>query len=403
MGIAIPLMVTEILLGRRGLGSPLHAMRHLAKEAGHHRAWQLLGGLGILVGFLLLSCYSVIAGWTLPYVMHSALGTFSGQAPLEVTGVFGDLVSTPELLLLCHTLFMAMTMWIVACGVRSGLARAARYMVPALFAVLLVLIAYAMNSGDFGQGVAALFIPDFSKLTLNSVLSAMEYSLFTLAVGTGAIMSYGAYLPNGISVVKTTLVIASADLLATLLAGMAIFPLLFVKGIEPGAGPGLVFQTLPIVFGQMPYGSGFGALFFLLLVLAAWSTLMAFAEPVVAWLVESRGMTRRVAAWWVGGSAWLLGIGSVLSFNRWAHEPYLLFGKTFFYRLDYLTSNIMIPLGALMVAIFASRLMRPGSVAEELGPETGVLFRSWRFLVRFVVPIAVLIVFLHATGVIQFE
>ncbi|HEY0722110.1 MAG TPA: sodium-dependent transporter [Gammaproteobacteria bacterium] len=401
--IGIPIMIAEIMMGRRGRRSPINTLRYLAEEAGRHRGWQVMGWLGIVVGFLILSYYSVIAGWALAYVLRAMEGAFSGQSPEAVAGLFGQLVSTPELLLLWHTLFMVMTMWIVARGVRSGLEQAVRYMMPALFVLLLLLVGYAMNTGYFQQGLAFLFTPDFSKITPNGVLMAMGHSFFTLSLGMGAILVYGSYMPKGASIVKTTLVIALADTSVALLAGMAIFPIVFSYGLEPGAGPGLVFKTLPIAFGQMPGGALFGTFFFVLLVLAAWTSSISIAEPVVAWLVESHGLTRRHAAWWVGGGAWLLGIGSVLSFNLWSSEPYLLFGKTFFDLLDYLTSNILLPAGGLLVAIFAGWIMRRESVREELGLKDALLFRIWRFLVRFVAPVAVLFIFLHATEIIKFE
>jgi NSS family neurotransmitter:Na+ symporter len=401
--IGIPIMIAEIMMGRRGRRSPINTMRHLAEEAGRHRGWQAMGWLGIIVGFLILSYYSVIAGWALAYILRAMEGAFSSQTPDAVAGLFGELVSSPELLMLWHTLFMVMTMWIVARGVRSGLEQAVRYMMPALFVVLLLLVGYAMNSGYFQQGLAFLFTPDFSKITPNGVLMAMGHSFFTLSLGMGAIMIYGSYMPKGVSIVKTTLVIAVADTSVALLAGMAIFPIVFANGLEPGAGPGLVFKTLPIAFGQMPGGSLFGTLFFVLLVLAAWTSSISIAEPVVAWLVESHGMTRHRASWWVGGGAWLLGIGTVLSFNLWSSGPYLLFGKTFFDRLDFITSNILLPAGGLLVALFAGWVMRRENVREELGLEDGPLFRTWRFLVRFVAPIAVLFIFLHATGMLHFE
>jgi len=401
--IGIPLMMAELLMGRRARRSPIHAMRYLAEEAGRHRIWQVVGGLGILVGFLLLSYYSVIAGWSLAYVTYAAEGMFVGRPPQAVAGLFGSLVSSPELLLLWHTLLMASTMWVAARGVRSGLEQAIRYAVPGLFAVLLLMVGFAMNTNEFERGVASLFVPNIGMLSLNGVLMAMEYAFFTLAVATGAIMVYGTYLPKEVSIIKATVVVAGADTLVSLLVGMAIFPLLFTKGIEPTAGPLLAYQTLPIVFGQLPHGTLFGTLFFLLLVLAAWTTLISLTEPAVAWLVESLDISRRKAAWWVGTGAWLLGVGTVLSFNLWSEEPYLLFGKTFFYRLDYLTSNIMIPAGGLLLALFAGWRMRPGSAAEELGLENGILFRSWHFLVRFAVPTAVSVILLRATGVIHFE
>lgn len=399
--IGVPIMMAEILLGRRGRRSPINTMRHLAAEEGRHGLWRSLGWLGILAGFLILSYYSVVAGWALAYLVRTAAGTFSGLAPEEVGAVFGALVADPERLLAWHTIFMVMTMVVVARGVRSGLEQAVRYLMPLLLVLLLVLVGYAMNTGAFQQGLAFLFNPDFGKLSPNSVLVAMGHAFFTLSLGMGAIMVYGSYLPRQVSITHATFTIAGADTLVALLAGMAIFPIVFAHGLMPGAGPGLIFQTLPIAFGRMPGGEFFGTVFFLLVIFAAWTSAISLIEPLVAYLVENLRMSRVMAAALGCGVAWLLGLGSIFSFNIWSGERYQLFGLTFFDLLDYLTVNIMLPLGGLFIAVFAVWAMRRESAVAELGIGDGPLFRAWRFIARYITPVAVLIIFLHAIGVLQ--
>ena len=400
--VGIPIMMAEVLLGRRGRRSPINTMRHLAEEEGASSWWQYLGWWGVISGFFILSFYSVIAGWALAYLFRTASGLFTGVTADGVGTIFSNLVSDPERLLAWHTIFMAMTVIVVSRGVRSGLEQAVRYLMPALFVLLMILVGYAMNTGYFQQGLSFLFSPDFSKISANGVLIAMGHAFFTLSLGMGAIMVYGSYLPQRTSIARTTITIATMDTVVALLAGMAIFPIVFANGLEPGKGPGLIFQTLPIAFGHMPGGTFFGTIFFLLLVFAAWSSAISLIEPIVAWLVENHGMTRNKATAISGIIIWLLGIGTVLSFNLWSGEAYQLLGMTFFDLLDYLTANIMLPLGGLLIAVFAGWWMRKESTRDELNLGDTLAYRSWYFLIRFVSPVVVVVIFLNAIGVIEF-
>ncbi|MCF6338227.1 MAG: sodium-dependent transporter [Gammaproteobacteria bacterium] len=397
--IGIPIMMAEVLLGRRGRQSPINTMKTLAREEGRSKAWALLGWSGVVAGFLILSYYSVIAGWGLAYVLNAGSGAFTDAPAAEIQNIFTALVASPGQLIFWHSLFMLMTMLVVARGVKKGLEVAIRFLMPALFVLLLIMVGYAISSGEFVRGLRFLFTPDFSKITGEGVLIAMGHAFFTLSLGMGAIMIYGSYMPKNASIAKTTMIVALADTTVALLAGMAIFPIVFANALEPGAGPGLIFQTLPIAFGSMPGGSFFGAVFFVLLVLAAWSSAISLIEPAVAWLVENKGWTRVKASAWCGFATWLVGLGTVLSFNAWS--DYTLWGKNFFDLLDFLTSNIMLPLGGLFIALFAGWVMKSSSTADELRlPVNGVAHTSWRFLVRFVTPVAVIIVFLNAIGVV---
>jgi neurotransmitter:Na+ symporter, NSS family len=396
--IGLPIMMAEILIGRRGRQSPINTMATLARDEGLSRAWSLLGWLGVVAGFLILSYYSVIAGWALSYVFRAGAGSFSGQDADGVRAMFEGLVSDPERLLAWHTIFMVMTMVVVARGVRSGLEQAVRVLMPALLIMLVLLVGYAMAEGHFMDGFRFMFRPDFSRLSGNSVLVAMGQAFFTLSLGMGAIMIYGSYLSSRAAIARTSATVVGADTAVAILAGLAIFPIVFASGLEPGQGPGLIFITLPMAFGQMPGGVLFGTVFFVLLVVAAWTSSISIMEPAVAYLVENRGMHRVGAAAAVAGVAWLLGIGTVLSFNHWS--GYTLFDRTFFDLVDYLTSNILLPLGGLLIALFAGWRMTERSVMEELGIRRPLLFRTWYYLVRFVAPIGILLVFLRAINLI---
>jgi len=397
--IGIPIMMAEVLLGRRGRQSPVNTMKTLAREEGRSSAWVLLGWSGVVAGFLILSYYSVIAGWALAYVLNAGSGAFTAAPAAEIQNIFAALTASPGQMIFWHSLFMLITMLVVARGVKKGLEVAIRFLMPALFVLLLIMVGYAISSGDFVRGLSFLFTPDFSKITGEGVLIAMGHAFFTLSLGMGAIMIYGSYMPQNASIAKTSIIVALADTAVALLAGMAIFPIVFANALEPGAGPGLIFQTLPIAFGSMPGGSFFGTVFFVLLVLAAWSSAISLIEPAVAWLVENKGWTRIKASAWCGFATWLMGLGTVLSFNEWS--AYTLWGKNFFDLLDFLTSNIMLPLGGLFIALFAAWVMKSSSTADELKlPENGMAHTGWRFLVRFVTPVAVIIVFLNAIGVV---
>ena len=405
--VGIPIMVAEVMLGRRGRRSPINTMYHLCREEGSSRHWEYLGWAGVAAGFMILSYYSVIAGWALAYVMRAASGAFNGLGAEGVATLFNDLTSSPERLLAWHTIFMVMTMVVVARGVRSGLEQAVRFLMPALFMLLFGLVFYAMSTGHFKEGLAFLFEPDFEKLDGKALMVAMGHAFFTLSLGMGAIMVYGSYLPRNTSIARTSITIALADTVVALMAGMAIFPIVFANGLEPGAGPGLIFQTLPIAFGQMPWGGLIGTMFFVLVVFAAWTSAISLIEPFVAWLVENHGMSRVRATLISGIGSWALGLLTVFSFNIWSDVHLLSFVDKFkdssiFDLLDFLTANIMLPFGGVAIAVFAGWVMSRRSSQEELHAKEGAAYRIWLFLVRFVAPIAVVMVFLNLIGVIEF-
>ena len=408
--VGIPIMMAEIMLGRRGRQSPINTMATLSREDGRHPAWSLIGWGGVLAGFFILSYYSVIAGWAMAYVVRAAGGAFNGADATVVGDMFSGLVGDPERVLAWHTLFMLMSMFVVAKGVRAGLEKAVTYLMPALFLLLIVLVGYAMSTGFFAQGVAFLFTPDFSKLIYscevvagtnqcelsgNAILVALGHAFFTLSLGMGAIMVYGSYMPKKSSIAGSAILIAVLDTLVALIAGMAIFPIVFANGLEPSAGPGLIFQTLPIAFGAIPGGQLFGTLFFILLVFAAWTSAISLIEPAVAWLVENRNMTRVRAASWVGLTTWVLGLGSIFSFNLWSGSEYKLFGMTFFDLLDYLAANIMLPLGGLLIAIYSGWMMKQAASREEFAMKPDA-YKLWWHVIRYVSPVVVVVVFVNA-------
>lgn len=396
--IGVPIMMAEIMLGRRGRQNPVSTMEQLAEDEGASPLWRFVGWLGIAAGIMIFSYYSVIAGWALAFFVDALSGVFHNISADAAGQHFGNLLGSWESLLFWHSIFTVMTVFIVARGVRSGLEKAVSLLMPLLLMMLVLMVGYAMHEGEFIHGLHFLFDPDFSKLSGEAILTAMGHAFFTLSLGMGAIMAYGAYLPSRVSIGGATILIALADTVVALLAGLAIFPIVFSHGLEPGSGPGLIFTTLPIAFGQMPYSTLLASMFFLLLLFAALSSAISLIEPAVARMTEKTSINRVNSTLLVGIFSWLLGIGSILSFNLLSENK--LGGKTFFDWMDYLTSNLMLPLGGLFIAIFAGWVMSKNSSSEELGLR-GTGYKLWSLLVRFVAPLAVLIVLFKVSGLLD--
>jgi NSS family neurotransmitter:Na+ symporter len=314
-----------------------------------------------------------------------------------VSDIFSSHVTNATVTGLWHTLFMLGTVVVVAHGVERGLERAVRVLMPALIGLLLVMLAYSILEGDFARGVVFMFEPRFDELTGEGVLIALGQAFFTLSVGMGAIMAYGAYLPAEASITSTSVAVVIADTAVAILAALVIFPIVFANGVDPAAGPGLVFQSLPLAFGQMPGGSFIAAVFFLLLTFAAWTSAISIMEPAVAWVVEALNLSRGQAAAVVASIIWALGLLTVQSFG--AAEGFRFWRGTFFDNFDFLTNNIMLPLGGLGIVLFAGWVMCRNSSADELDPEAGSVYRLWRFSARYVAPVAVALVLLNALGI----
>jgi NSS family neurotransmitter:Na+ symporter len=388
--IGLPVLIAEIMLGRRGGASPVRSMFNVAIESGRSRHWRLLGFCGILTSFFLLSFYSVIAGWAAAYIWESASGTFNQLAPAEVGPYFEKFLSSPWRLLFWHSVFMTMTAFIVARGLRGGLEKAIELIVPSLFVILLILFGYALTTDGFSEGFAFMFKPNFSELGFTGLVVALGHAFFTLSIATASMLIYGAYLSKKTSIGATALITAILDTIAALLAGLAIFPIVFTYHLLPHEGPTLVFKTLPIAFGEMPGGRIIGTLFFLLLLLAALSSSISMVEPMVAWLIERWPIKRIRATILVCAAAWSVGIGSVLSFNLW-EKNYILFGKNYYQLVDMLVSMILLPVGGLALALFAGWFMRSQYSENELNFPNHMLFLLWQFLVRFAAPVTIII------------
>lgn len=430
LSVGIPVMMAEVLLGRKARMSPINTMHRLTDKYKAPTFFSGIGWMGAVAGFFILSFYSVIAGWTLFYSQEMVSGTFTHISADDAGAVFGGLLGDPATLIAYHTLFLFLVGFVISRGVHRGLETSLRLLMPLLFVMLLVLLGYSLTTPGFAQGWDFLFSFEPEKLSEEAIIAALGHSFFTLSLGMGAIMAYGAYMPVNSHLGKTILTVGALDTVVALVAGLVIFPIVFSNGLEPGAGPGLMFQTLPIAFGQLPGGVIIGTTFFVLVAIAAWSSAISLAEPAVAWAVE-KGFSRVRATVTVCIMAWILGIGTVLSFNHWENKQYFvtvsgidqqgevvvedlrLFadvevlkstlgatggltyeikGKTFFDMLDFLTTNILLPLGGVLISLFVGWFMTRRAIADEARMQSARLLSLWRFMIRFVAPLAVLLV-----------
>lgn len=390
--VGIPVMMAEVLMGKRGDNSPVFASRNLAKESSMSPSWGWLGFLGVITGVIILSFYSVVAGWALAYLPKMVTGQFIGIDGAGSGRIFEQHLANPWALIGWHSLFMVMTMTVVVMGVTKGLGKAVGILMPTLFILLLVLLGFSIAEGEFIEAVKYLFVVDFSKLSIDAVLVALGHAFFTLSIGMGAIMAYGSYMPKDTPIAKTVILVGVLDTVVALVAGLAIFPIVFASpSIEPAQGPGLLFVSLPIAFGAIPAGVLFGFLFFALVSIAAWTSSISIIEPAVAWAVDTGRATRLRASLLLGGLCWLLGLGSALSFNLWSEEK--LFNRfTWFDLSDSITTTVLLPLGGILISVFVSHLMKKRFVEEEMGL-TGRAFNFWYFTLRWVSPILVSIIF----------
>ncbi|MBZ5487525.1 sodium-dependent transporter [Halomonas aquamarina] len=393
--VGLPILVAEWMIGRRGQKNPINTMAELASSHGRARAWASIGISGVLAAFLILSFYSVIGGWSLNYTLGSVIGTFDGQDADTVGAIFGDLLDSPKTLLIWHTAFMLLVIGIVARGVTKGLEAASRILMPALIVLLLILVGYGIASGYFGEALSFMFSPDWEALNGGVVLAAMGQAFFTLSLGMGIMMAYGSYLGEDVNLISTARTVIILDTAIALLAGLAIFPIVFANGLSASEGPGLIFITLPLAFGNMSGGTILGLMFFLLLTFAALTSAISLLEPVVETLEERTSLSRIGATLVSAIAVWLLGVAALLSFNVWSDV--LLFGLNIFDFLDTFTSKILLPLTGLGAIIFFSLCLDKEEARKELRLDI-YDFTLWNLLAKYVAPLGVIVVFL--TGLI---
>ena len=396
-GIAVPVLIAEVVVGNHGRSSPVMALRHAADRSLRSRAWAVGGVVACLAGLLILSYYSVVAGWAMAYAVGMQAGEFAAASGLMVGELFQQFLADPIEQIKWHSAFLFIVLFVVSLGVRRGLGLLVWIAVPALLALLGVLVKFALEHGDVAAAQAFLFGLQPLDFTARSWLVALGQAFYTLGIGVGMGISYGAYAPERIPIGRSVLAVAVFDTLIALAAGIAIFPIVFANNIEPSMGPGLLFVSVPYAFGNMAAGEQYGALFFLLVFIAALGSAVALLEPVVGALKQYFRMRRFTAVVVAGAVVWLLGIGVALSFGSGdASGP--LAGLNLFGTLDRLTTVILLPLSALILSLFVGWRMRPELLRFQLDRESGVFFSLWYFLLRYIVPPAIVLVYVWSVA-----
>lgn len=397
--IGLPIMLSEFTIGRKSKSNAFGAFKKLAPGS----PWKFVGMLGVAAAFMILAFYGVVAGWSIDYVVKALSDSFASKSPGELETMFFDFTELPVTPILYQLLFMVLTMGIVIVGVKDGIEKYAKFLMPLLVVIIIVLGIRAVTLEGASEGLKFLFYPDFSKLTAEGILSALGHAFFSLSLGMGTLITYGSYINDTNNLTKTAVQVTLADTLIAILAGVAIFPAVFAFGIEPDKGAGLVFITLPNVFQQMPGGYFFSILFFLLLTVAALTSSISILEVVVAYFREELNLKRKMSTVL---ATILIAIGGVFcSLSMGVLKEYTAFGLNFFDLLDWISANLLLPLGGLFISLFVGWYLGRKKIEEELAKGAGVV--SWLlsvfiFLVKFIAPGAIAIVFLHGLGVFNF-
>lgn len=396
--IGLPVMLSELIIGRKSRRNAFGAFKKLAPKS----MWRYVGMLGVGAAFMILAFYGVVAGWSVEYVVVSVLNGFKSQTPDQLSSMFSDFIAAPFRPVIYQLIFMFLTGLIVMIGIKDGIEKNVKIMMPVLVVIILVLDIRAITLPGAGEGLKFLFHPDFSKLTGEGILSALGHAFFSLSLGMGTLITYGSYIDNKNNLINTAINVTVADTLIAVLAGVAIFPAVFAFGIEASSGPGLVFITLPNVFQQMPGGYIFSILFFLLLTVAALTSSISILEVVVAYFNEELKMKRKIATVFATVIISLLGIICSLSMGIFDH--YTFFDLNFFDLLDWISANLLLPLGGLFISLFVGWKLGRKKVREEIlkgGSITDLFLSIFMFLVRIIAPIAIAIVFLKGIGLLN--
>ncbi len=393
--IVVPVLIAEVVIGHHGRGSPGPAMKRAADRSLVSRGWRVVGLLACVTGLLILSYYIVIAGWAMAYAEKMQSGEFAAASAVAVGQHFENFLSDPREMVHWQTAFLAMVTAVLCFGVRRGLGLLVWIVVPAIFVLLGVLVDYSLRYGDLDAAQKFLFSVQMLDFSNTSVLVALGQAFYTLSVGVGIGISYGAYAPDRLPVGRSVVAVAVFDTLISLTAGLAIFPIVFANNMEPSMGPGLMFVSLPYAFGNMAEGEVFGFLFFVLVAVAALGSAVALLEPLTGYIIQRTGFYRVVVVFGLTIVVWVMGLGSAFSFNVW--EDWLWFGNwNFFQLLDAITAELLLPLVSLLLAIFVGWRMRREILRVELYRESQLFFSSWLFLLRYIVPLAIVLILASA-------
>ncbi len=397
--VALPLLIAELAMGRHARANPVEVIRRLAVNSGASRAWTAAAWMALLGALLVLSFYSVIAGWALAYLLRAAGGAFSGAGAAQLSAEFGRLVSEPERGLAWLTIFVVCVGIVVARGVRHGIELVMRYIVPVMFVLLAALLWVAFATGEVLPSLRHFLRPDLAALGLHGLLEALTQAFFSLALGVGVMLAYGACLPSKSSLGTLAVAVVAVDAVFAVVASLALFPVVFAAGEVPARSVRFAFEIMPRALAAE--GARWPAVvFYLLLVLVAFSSAVALLEPLASWVIERFRVTRPLAATVIATVVWLLGIGALLSFNVWARFD--VFGRTYYEWMNAFASSALLPIAALLICVFVSRIMRDELVREMWGDDAGGSYRIWHWSLSYPARIGLIVVLLHGLGIIDF-
>jgi neurotransmitter:Na+ symporter, NSS family len=396
--LGYPLLLGEFLIGRNTQSDAITAYKKLAPNS----LWHVTGRIGVIACFLVLSFYSVVGGWIILYLFKAFTGGLQGLSQSQTNQLFGDIISEPFSTLFAQLVFMLLTIIVVAKGVQKGIEKASKIMMPALFVLFIVLVLRSLSLDGAMEGVKFLLVPDFSNITSESILFALGQAFFALSLGVSVMVTYSSYLPKTQNLPNSAFSIVIMNIVISLLAGLAIFPGVFTFGLEVNAGPTLIFAVLPAVFNQMPFGIVFFIAFLLLFLFAALTSAFSMIEIIVATMAKNDSAKRKKYTWIVGILIFIVGIPSCLSYGLMA--DFKLFDKTFFDLIDFTVSNVLMPIGALAISLFVSVQVSKSVLFDELKQGSNVgkfFFHVWFYLLKYLTPIAIIIVFLDVLGVLD--
>ncbi|MFD0979993.1 sodium-dependent transporter [Tropicimonas aquimaris] len=394
--IGLSVMLAEIAIGRHAQTDAISAFRKIGKPG-----WTFVGVLGVVTAVIILSFYSVVAGWCIAYIVKSAGGAFSGMDAEAIGGAFGSFIGSPVAPIVYHGIFASLTMAVVIGGVAGGIEKASKFLMPMLFVILIALVARSVTLPGAAQGLEFFLAPDFSKISALTVMAALGQAFFSLSLGMAILLTFGSYVDRQTNLGKSAVQIVFLDTLVAILAGLAILPAVFALGMDPAAGPGLTFVTLPTVFNSMPGGYFFAIIFFVLLTIAALTSSVSVLEPVVAFFTNM-GLSRKTATIGSGVIIFLLGIPSSLSVGIW-NDIHFIKGQGFLDSASWLTDKLLLPIGGLLICIFAGWIIAPVMKREVSGDGApGLLTRAWLLILRFIAPVAILLILLSGLEIIAF-
>ncbi|WP_281657795.1 sodium-dependent transporter [Halobacillus sp. Cin3] len=394
--LGLPLLLAEFSIGRTAQKNAVESYKTISPGT----KWHWIGIMGMITSFLLLSFYSVIGGWIVAYLYKTLTGQLSSVDASSYAEIFGSTISYPFGSVLVQLIFMVMTILVVSRGVQQGIEKASKIMMPALFVLFILLVIRAVSLDGAMEGITFLLMPDFTKVTSQTILEAMGQSFFTLSVGVSVMVTYSSYLPKTENLPRAALSIGGMNIFIVLLAGLAIFPAVFAFDLQADAGPVLLFQVLPTVFSQLPGGMIFFAGFLLLFLFATLTSAFSMLEIIVSVLSKGDKAKRKKWAWIIGLAIFAVGIPSTLSYGVLADAT--LFGRTFFDNMDYVVSNILFPIGSLLIALYVPNKMKKSALYEELQSGSRMkkgLFQTWFILLRYVAPLLIIIVMLDVLDV----